>query len=823
MRVFLRRAAVWAALCLTGLAPVQAQQIDQTFTPPDVLAPAALTHVAVQADGKRLLTGIIAEAEGQTANRVVRYNADGTLDQAFMATVSGYSWFPSQTIPLRNGQLMVVGGSTNAGGVTRRTLTRLNADGTLDGNFNAGNGTNSSSSLVVAEQPDGKLLVGGFFTTFNGQPANRLVRLLTDGSVDPSFTAPVFAGNGTVRLQSLALQPDGKVLVGGNIASVGGVPVRGPVRLLPSGAPDPAFQPVWPGAQAVRIRGVVVQPDGKIVAQSDTEVQRLLPSGAADNAFTPQYLLSASSGAVPAQLLLQPDGTLLVPFRSSTTGPGVRRLFPNGAADPSFLVSLPPDVNNDVISMAVQADGRVLVAFTSIVYPNFRLTDARRTLLLETNGSLSSTWVPDVMRHGDVRAVAVQPDGRILIGGLFSRLQGRPVANLARLLTDGTLDTAFTRRAAVNDQVNQVAWQPGGGGGVLAAGQFSRNSINTTCRPLIRLLPTGQLDATFDFQRRSNGNEYVYDFRVNAAGALLVSGTLLNAGASSGLYRLQPNGQPDNSFLFTRPDNVGQYEWLPDGRVLAYLTDFNDNSKVVRLLANGTTDPSYTEVALGTTVYADAFAVDAQGRALAVMFNYTTNSYTIARYLASGASADPTFDTSGVTINDYVVRLVVQPNGRILLVGSLYQGLGYAAVRRLLGNGQIDAGFSDDVLGDGATLAIQPDGKLLLAGVDLQPGGFGPWNLVRLTATDVLRVTPKQLATRTAAWPVPAHTELQVQLDAAATARGISLLDATGRVVRTWTNPAARMALPLQGLTTGVYLLRVNYTEGPVTRRVVIE
>jgi uncharacterized delta-60 repeat protein len=96
--------------------------------------------------------------------------------------------------------------------------TRLNADGSLDGGFNSGAGANGTI-LSVALQPNGKVLIGGSFTTFNGTNRVHIARLNANGSLDTTFN-PGTGADGVVR--SIALQSDGKVLIGGDFLTVQG-------------------------------------------------------------------------------------------------------------------------------------------------------------------------------------------------------------------------------------------------------------------------------------------------------------------------------------------------------------------------------------------------------------------------------------------------------------------------------------------------------------------------------------------------------------------------------------------------------------------------
>jgi hypothetical protein len=105
---------------------------------------------------------------------------------------------------------------------------------------------------------DGKILLGGAFTSFNGVAANRLIRLNNDGSIDASFNTQIAASSGIVY--SLALQSNGSIIVAGSFTKYNGLLNR-VVRLLPSGTVDDF---VGLGASGV-VEEVQIQPDGKII------------------------------------------------------------------------------------------------------------------------------------------------------------------------------------------------------------------------------------------------------------------------------------------------------------------------------------------------------------------------------------------------------------------------------------------------------------------------------------------------------------------------------------------------------------------------------
>jgi uncharacterized delta-60 repeat protein len=113
-----------------------------------------------------------------------------------------------------DGKILVGGSFTTLGGKTRSRIGRLHADGTLDASFNP---EASSSVYSLAVQADGKILVGGQFTTLGGQTRNRISRLHADGTLDIGFNPEASSS-----VYSLAVQADGKILVGGQFTTLGG-------------------------------------------------------------------------------------------------------------------------------------------------------------------------------------------------------------------------------------------------------------------------------------------------------------------------------------------------------------------------------------------------------------------------------------------------------------------------------------------------------------------------------------------------------------------------------------------------------------------------
>ena len=199
--------------------------------------------IILQADGKILLGGSYTTFNGNTRNRLLRLNSDGTEDTAFYTNLgTGFNSAINNIILQPDGKIVVGGAFTTFNGNTRNRLIRLNSDGTEDTAFYNNLGTSFGSGVnTITLQPDGKILGGGLFTTFNGQSRNRLVRLNSDGTEDTAFYTNLGTGFNTISVATITLQPDGKILVGGSYTTFNNLTRNRIVRLNSDGTEDTAF------------------------------------------------------------------------------------------------------------------------------------------------------------------------------------------------------------------------------------------------------------------------------------------------------------------------------------------------------------------------------------------------------------------------------------------------------------------------------------------------------------------------------------------------------------------------------------------------------
>ena len=349
-------------------------------------------------------------------------------------TVFTMAIYTNQAQPTLQGKIIAAGTFSQLVGVGQQNrVARLNMDGTIDTNFNVGFGPDQPVRAMVM-QPDGRVILGGLFTNVNQAPRAWLARLNTDGSLDPNYNAG--AGlNGAVY--SLALQADQRVVLGGTFTMVYGVPRVGLARMTPLGTVDTTFNP-GAGANGA-VNAIVIDGDGGFIIGGDfttidntprNHIARLLPSGALDTNF----VVGAGFNGTVYALAITGGGRILVGggFTSydGVSAPRLARLQTGGNLDSSFNAGLGAD--EFVSSISLQSDGKVLVGGGFLAF-NGQLRN--RLVRLNSDGSLDPTINFGTGADKTVYGALVQYyDGMIVVGGSFTSFNGQPRVALARLL-----------------------------------------------------------------------------------------------------------------------------------------------------------------------------------------------------------------------------------------------------------------------------------------------------------------------------------------------------------------------------------------------------
>ncbi|NDD39940.1 MAG: hypothetical protein EB082_16285, partial [Verrucomicrobia bacterium] len=278
-----------------GLDPSWNQDRSTGTTPVSNPLPGAnntVNAVAVDSSGRSVIVGDFTAYDSQSANRIVRALTDGQFDNSFKPGQGADNYISTIAIYFggaNDGKHIIGGGFTSFDGTSRNGIARLLANGALDTTFNPGSGF-IGSVRSVAIQPNGQVVAGGAFTSFNGTLVNNVARLNSNGSLDTAFSAGAGA-NGTVYAVAVD-STSSKIYIGGDFTTYNGVARNRIARLNTDGTLDTAFDP-GTGADDT-VYAIAVLPSGKVIVGgnfltinqlSQKRLVQFTTSGAVDTTF----------------------------------------------------------------------------------------------------------------------------------------------------------------------------------------------------------------------------------------------------------------------------------------------------------------------------------------------------------------------------------------------------------------------------------------------------------------------------------------------------------------------------------------------------------
>ena len=793
-------------LCGSGFTGLRAQVLDPTFQPTILKngysggLQSGVQRLVVQPDGKVITAGGFDFVNGALTSKIQRLNANGTSDATFNPGGTGANGFIGAVALQADGRILIAGGFTTYNGTPTLGLARLNANGTLDPSFAPLTAATLRQIGSLAIQPDGKILVGST-NSFTAGQAGALVRLNTDGTPDATFSTTGITGTSGI-VSTVVVQADGKIVVGGTFAGFSGQP-GSLVRLNADGSPDTTFG-LGTGLNG-SVSAVVQQPDGKLLVggsltqlngQASPSLMRLLTTGALDASFTPGTGPTNATGANSSvqSLVLLSNGNILVggtflQYNGVARG-RVARLLPNGTLDTSFAAGT--GANNMVTALALLPSGQVLAAGYLTQYNGANKTGLA---LLTTTGADDATFAPLFEVRGRISNAVPLSNGQLLVNGSYTDFNGVPSSSLSsvvRLNADGTVDQSYSTGS-------------GSLAGALPDGSFYNILGLGSTNTLTHTLPSGANDNAFtpvSFGLTTSAGPGLVGIKTQPDGRVLAYGTFTTFGgaARNGIARLNANGTLDNTFVpptssLTR--NVISVFIQTSGKIVLIYFESGTGAvpgyTIIRLNADGTLDNTF---AIGPGAGPGAFPVLLQqpdGKLLVSgvsSFNGQAVPFNSVRLLVDGA-IDPTFN--GLTTN-YALNLVLA-DGRILAT-TLGQ-YGATTLVRLNGNGSRDNAFAavstpaPIFTGDDSTplYTLQPDGKIIAYGNFRAVAGQPRIGLARLTNPVATAARAVTAALPLVAYPNPTSQRLAVVLPAVAPGTQAALLDLTGRVVRRWPLP----------------------------------
>jgi uncharacterized delta-60 repeat protein len=709
-----------------------------------------------------------------------------------------------------DGRILAGGGFTTLGGRTRRYIGRLNADSSLDTAFNPGANTNV---IALTVQADGKILVGGGFSQLGGNYCYGLGRLNPDGRSDyrkVGTTIGVFCfalqadGKSVVgwednfvgRLHpdcavdksfgaqandsvfALAVQPDGRVIVGGSFTMLGGQPRYGIARLNADGSLDAGFSPIIEGSQP-SVRALKIQPDGKIVVGGKfelvdggwcTNIVRLNANGSVDSAFNPGA--GGVSSPVVWSLALQVDGKIVVGgYFSRLDGQSrtnIGRLYPDGRVDPTF----DPRANNPVYSLVLQEDGRVVAGGGFSILGGVsrsrigRLNNTEAATQSLTYDGSTLTWLrggasPEVSRtafeistNGGANWIALGSGTRITGGWKLEGLS-LPVDSTvrARGFQDGSgwSCESFAGRLLVFSQPESRTNDAGTGvtftirtsyeAGSSNFYQWRKDGTNLVDGPYAKGVQSPTLMLTNLLGADQGDYTVVITNSTSSVTSVVAHLTVVDPLIISQPFGLWRNFGESTTLMVAAKGTAPNYQWHRDGASVTGQTGSSltltnlgagdeglytvvvsnqwgcvTSAPALLELNNSTPDTNFMEI-VGASSSVFCLALQSDGKTL-VGGDFSTLGGAARNYIGR-LNADGTLDTSfNPGANRRVNSLLVQPDGKVLVGGNFTRVAeqGHTNIVRLNKDGSVDSTFSSTADGSVESMALQADGKILVGG-----------------------------------------------------------------------------------------------------------
>ena len=758
-------------------------------------------------------------ANGRRIGGIIRTLESGFVDTNFQAGALFPQTWATAVQP--DGKILLSAakaGDFNTNGVPNYRIYRLFPNGAWDNTYSSP--VFDNLIRVMTLQSDGKLIVGGwsdYNRVGNGGLINT-VRLNADGSPDTNFTAAVVTGG---AFQTIFAPPvidsSNRILLGGNFTTVNGAGYPCMVRLLSNGVVDPSFTPSgFTVFNNTMVRGFVVQSDGRIVVSggrfrvpsggaTNYGLIRLNTNGLLDSSFT--LVREETAGFTsPARMYLlrqTTDGKFLV------TGNNLARFNSDGSLDNSFTRLGFWDNYNQIPAACawfeLLSDGKMIVPLPG--FPVQADTNAvNGAFRLNSDGTLDSSFNSPVFQSEAFPPdYLTLPGGQMLVWGYFDTVGNTSRPGLARFNSGGTLDSSYNFNAFADLQFVSAAGSAPDSSLYAIVGRGT-DPIFDVAQSVQHILPGGQLDTNFQASLAiptfyisgvivQNGKPIIWwnteqdvvdgdfpDYRLNADGSL--DPTYLGITNAVGIVQRSDAGLITNVTV----GDAGLLTTYPSGKLLSLISSDLHWYDLLRLNADGTVDtnfnaprfPGYTPVTghplitdpVGGQFYQVTALYPGKRPVLAAQvlgdgsvliagaFRQIAdqNIAGLAKLQPNGA-LDPTFPGGpGAALSANPSRaarvdsITSDSSGRIWITGNFdhFNGVPVKGLARLNSNGSVDASlvsqasYYDYGLADSraSNLALNADGSVLLLGTYRLASDAWPYGLTRLMDYGPPTLTP---------------------------------------------------------------------------------
>ncbi len=756
------------------------------------------------ANGQILVGGTFYEVNGFPITGIARLNSDGSFDHTFHSGMSEEHEVTTLA-ELPSGKILVGGSFNSYDGVNCGNFVVLNPNGTRDFTYSGIGNVGYSRINDIQLAPGNKVIIAGYFSSFNGVLRNGLVRLNSSLQVDTSFGTN-YSGNSGGDFESVLVFPDGGVLVGGDFTNYWGNGASGLIKLTAAGTPDLNFNLYTPAGFNANVTKVKFASDGKIFicghftgygGQGTYDIVRLNPNGSVDNTF--QNNLWMPSGAI--QDCIDFNGQVIIvgglDFDDEPTVTNMAYLDNNGGLLVAPSEMLKCEVDDPINLIEKLSDGSFVIG--GIFYKI--LGDYSRSLVKFTdiNAIEKDFFTPpssydytanNFSGNGYVESISKYPNSHYMVSGRFTQYNGDTINGLVRLSSNGELDPTFNAHFPAGVIVTAFAVQPDGK--VLV--NYQNNNQNFYSN-LVRLNPDGSLDSSFSCPLHYVITRILWS---NSNTRIIIAG-YDQSSPDMAVNKLNLNGTPDPAFSpYSSGDMLDIIE-LSNGKILVE----ERWGGIRKISATGVQDPSFNNSFSPYSTPATGFALQSDGKIV------ISGSGGILRFNSNG-TADAGYQSEYNAVADYDVPTAIelQPDDKLIVFGN-------QKVYRFNVDGSLDTTFKEIVI-EGLRVSdfILDSTRLLIGGDYTHINGFPINDMVGIDYSNNNTVGLDELINPTAnnslqIYPNPIGFGQKLNWGQEEQIESMAIYSMDGRLLREFTDLSGKTAIDLD-VAEGTYIIQAN-------------
>jgi uncharacterized delta-60 repeat protein len=568
--------------------------------------------IAIDSIGKIYVGGDFTTYSGVSANRIIKLNTDGTIDYSF----TGGTGFDNTVYSIKIdslGGIYVGGNFTSYSSQTNNRIIKLSSGGTKDVTFDNTTGFNGNVRNIKIDSSD-KLYVIGEFSTYKGSSNTRMIKLNADGSKDTSFdntTSGGFSTNNNSLMSGIEIDSDGRIYVGGTFTTYRGVFESSIIKLNTDGTKDTNFQNIGSivGNGQV-VRAIRLDSAGNIIICGDFNSYKQpygLGSlkkydGSISYDFNPNYgynvsvqLISLTSNV----LLKYTGGTIYVGgyfenYMLTGTPYNYRSIALSGldsGGTPNVSVDVNTGANSIINQIRKDSIGGIYLLGQFTTYKSVAVS---RFVKINYDASIDNTFVRTGLPASGVSDIAFDTSNNLFLLGSFTTFSAQTNNRIVKVLPTGYKDTSFETGTGFNGTTNTAAVDSSGK--VYVVGSFTTYS-GISANRIVRLNSDGSFDNTFNF-----GSGFtvapiyinIYNDKIYIAGPF----TTYNGLTCPGIVRLNTDGSIDTTYVVkigvVSSASISSYFMDTNGNL--YICGLNikyqryENKKIVKIKPDGSYD-----------------------------------------------------------------------------------------------------------------------------------------------------------------------------------------------------------------------------------------